>query len=48
MDNLEKNSIDFYASVRSLYLQNRQKKIANRKSATIEIMYEGDWEEIED
>jgi phospholipid-binding lipoprotein MlaA len=48
VDNLEKNSIDFYASVRSLYLQNRQKKIANRKSATIEIMYEGDWEEIED
>jgi len=45
-DNLEKNSLDFYASVRSLYLQDRQKKIAN-KTATIEIMYEGDWEEIE-
>jgi phospholipid-binding lipoprotein MlaA len=26
LDNLEKNSIDFYASVRSLYLQDRQKK----------------------
>ena len=38
--------MDFYASVRSLYLQNRQQKIANR-SATIEIMYESDWEEIE-
>ena len=45
-ENLEKNSMDFYASVRSLYLQNRQQKIANR-SATIEIMYESDWEEIE-
>ena len=47
IDNLEKNSMDFYASVRSLYLQDRQKKIANRKNATIEIMYEGDWEEID-
>ena len=28
-DNLEKNSMDFYASVKSLYLQDRQKKIAN-------------------
>ena len=26
-DNLEKNSMDFYASVRSLYLQDRQNKI---------------------
>ena len=43
--NLEKNSIDFYASVRSLYLQDRQKKILN-SNPTIEIMYEGDWEEI--
>ena len=47
-DNLEKNSIDFYASVKSLYLQDRQKKIANTKrDATIEILYEGEWEEIE-
>ena len=45
-ENLEKNSMDFYASVRSLYLQDRQKKILNKK-ATIEIMYEGDWEELE-
>ena len=28
-DNLEKNSLDFYASVRSLYLQDRQRKIKN-------------------
>ena len=46
IENLEKNSMDFYASVRSLYLQDRQKKIAN-KNATIEIMYEEDWEEAE-
>ena len=48
LDNLEKNSLDFYASVKSLYLQDRQRKIANTKpSATIEILYEGDWEEID-
>ena len=46
IENLEKNSMDFYASVKSLYLQDRQKKIAN-KNATIEIMYEEDWEEVE-
>ncbi|MDC3355721.1 VacJ family lipoprotein [Candidatus Pelagibacter sp.] len=46
IDNLEKNSMDFYASVRSLYLQDRQQKITN-SNPTIEIMYEGDWEEIE-
>ena len=47
-ENLEKNSIDFYATVKSLYVQDRQRKISNTKpSATIEILYEGDWEEIE-
>ena len=46
IDNLEKNSLDFYASVRSLYLQDRQRKIVN-KNATIEVLYEGDWEELE-
>ena len=46
IENLEKNSMDFYASVRSLYLQDRQRKIAN-KNATIQIMYEEDWEEVE-
>ena len=46
IDNLEKNSMDFYASVRSLYLQDRQQKIVN-SNPTIEIMYEGDWEEVE-
>jgi phospholipid-binding lipoprotein MlaA len=47
LDNLEENSIDFYASVRSLYLQDRQKKIINSDSIT-EAMDDGDWEEIED
>tara|TARA_B110001452_G_C15111465_1_gene387419 strand:+ start:80 stop:865 length:786 start_codon:yes stop_codon:yes gene_type:complete len=46
IDNLEKNSLDFYASVRSLYLQDRQQKITN-SNPTIEIMYEGDWEEVQ-
>jgi phospholipid-binding lipoprotein MlaA len=45
-NNLEKNSMDFYASVRSLYLQDRQRKIENSK-ATTEAMDDGDWEEIE-
>ena len=45
-NNLEKNSMDFYASVKSLYLQDRQKKISNNNSA-IEIIYDADWEEIE-
>jgi phospholipid-binding lipoprotein MlaA len=46
INNLEKNSMDFYASVRSLYLQDRQQKIKN-KNGTLEIIYNGDWEEIE-
>jgi len=46
IDNLEKNSMDFYASVKSLYLQDRQKKIAN-SNPTIDIMYEDEWEEVE-
>ena len=45
-ENLEKNSMDFYASIRSLYLQDRQQKIMNSK-VTTEAMDDGDWEEIE-
>ena len=30
LDNLEKNSVDFYASVKSLYLQDRENKIENQ------------------
>ena len=46
LDNLESNSMDFYASVRSLYLQDRQQKIINSNKA-LEIIYDADWEEIE-
>ena len=45
-ENLEKNSMDFYASVRSLYLQDRQQKIANSNTIT-ETQNDSDWEEIE-
>ena len=46
IENLEKNSIDFYASVRSLYLQDRQKKIANSDALT-DTQNDSDWEEIQ-
>jgi len=45
-ENLEKNSMDFYASVRSLYLQDRQQKISN-SDLIIETQNDSDWEEIE-
>ena len=44
--NLEKNSIDFYASVKSLYLQNRKMKILNSDQVT-ETLDDSDWDEIE-
>ena len=46
INNLEKNSIDFYASVKSLYLQDRKKRILN-SDAIIETQDDSDWEEIE-
>ena len=46
VNNLETNSIDFYASVKSLYLQDRQQKILNVKKI-IETQNDGDWEEID-
>ncbi len=46
IENLEKNSIDFYASVKSLYLQDRQQKILNTNKI-IETQDDSDWEEIE-
>ena len=45
-DSLEKTSIDLYASIRSLYLQDRQRKIQNIDRAT-ETMSDDDWEEID-
>ena len=48
-DNLEKNSLDFYASVKSLYTQDRENKIKNNQRGNIEVLYknEDDWEEID-
>ena len=46
IENLEKNSLDFYASVKSLYLQDRQQKILN-STKIIETQNDGDWEEFE-
>tara|TARA_B100001175_G_scaffold233064_1_gene199522 strand:- start:24 stop:806 length:783 start_codon:yes stop_codon:yes gene_type:complete len=44
IENLEKNSLDFYASVKSLYLQDRQQKILNT-SKIINTQNDSDWEE---
>ena len=48
LDNVEKNSLDFYASVRSLYTQDRENKISNNQRGNIEVIYknEEEWEEI--
>ena len=48
-ENLEKNSIDYYASLRSLYLQDRENKIKNTQRGNVEVIFEDDenWEEIE-
>tara|TARA_B100000945_G_scaffold318088_1_gene322198 strand:- start:1397 stop:2155 length:759 start_codon:yes stop_codon:yes gene_type:complete len=45
-DNLEKNSMDFYASVRSLFLQDRRQKIAN-SNKIIDTQDDSDWDEIQ-
>ena len=46
IDSLEKNSIDFYASVKSLYLQNRMQKISN-EDVSDKSQDDSDWEEID-
>jgi len=46
IDSLEKNSIDFYASVKSLYLQNRSQKISNSPISDKD-QDDSDWEEID-
>ena len=48
-ENLERNSIDFYASIRSLYTQDRENKIKNNQRGSIEVLYknEEDWEEVD-
>ena len=45
-DNLEKNSLDFYASVKSLYLQDRKRRIQN-SDEIVDTLDDSDWEEIE-
>ena len=46
IDSLKDNSLDFYASVKSLYLQDRQQKILNTKKI-INTQDDSDWEEID-
>jgi len=45
-ESLEENSIDLYASLKSLYLQNRARKISNSTSI-VATQDDSDWEEIE-
>ncbi len=45
IENLKKNSIDFYASVKSLYLQDRQQRILNTNKI-VDTQDDSDWEEI--
>ena len=45
-DSLEKNSVDLYASVRSLYLQDRYRKIRTIDKTT-ETLSDDDWEELD-
>jgi len=49
LDNLKKNSVDFYASVKSVYLQDRENKINNIQRGSVEVIYKEDeaWEEID-
>jgi len=46
IESLKDNSLDFYASVKSLYLQDRQQKILNTKKI-IETQNDSDWEQID-
>tara|TARA_B100000941_G_scaffold288864_1_gene266646 strand:- start:647 stop:1408 length:762 start_codon:yes stop_codon:yes gene_type:complete len=45
-DSLEKNSVDFYATVRSLYLQDRDRKINNQDIKT-DTLDDSDWDSLE-
>ena len=45
-DSLERTSIDFYATVRSLYLQDRERKIKNLKVKT-DTLDDSDWESLD-
>ena len=45
-DNLEENSLDFYASVKSLYLQDRKKKVL-KSDIIINTQDDSDWYDLE-
>ena len=45
-DSLEKTSVDFYATVRSLYLQDRNRKIKNLKIKT-DTLDDSDWDSLD-
>ena len=45
-DSLEKTSVDFYATVRSLYLQDRDRKIKNLKIKT-DTLDDSDWDSLD-
>ena len=45
-DSLEKTSVDFYATVRSLYLQDRERKIKNLKEKT-DTLDDSDWDTLD-
>ena len=45
-ESLEQSSLDLYASVRSLYLQDRKKKIQNLDEVT-DTLSDDDWEEVD-
>ena len=45
-DSLEKTSVDFYATVRSLYLQDRERKIKNLNEKT-DTLDDSDWDSID-
>ena len=45
-DNLEENAIDFYASVKSLYLQDRKQKVVN-SNQIINTQDDSDWDDLQ-
>ena len=45
-DSLEKTSVDFYATVRSLYIQDRERKIKNLKVKT-DTLDDSDWDSLD-
>ena len=45
-DSLKKTSVDFYATVRSLYIQDRERKIKNLKVKT-EALDDSDWDSLD-